>query len=112
MTDAKERAKGTVGLTNLPPEVVLEHLLPVLADGDIARLSRTSKDMHAICVCQSLFQAGSALNDEDTRGGFVLLRAAAHKVRTRTPFGSNGPAPSFHTNPRVSLHRPLETSQG
>lgn len=48
--EGKQRDRHQTGLADLPPEVVLENLLPVMGDKDIAALSATSKELNVICV--------------------------------------------------------------
>lgn len=48
--EGKQRDRHQTGLTDLPPEVVLDHLLPVMGDKDIGALSGASKELNVICV--------------------------------------------------------------
>ena len=85
-------AKAHLGLANLPPEVVLEHLLPSLPPGDIANVSQVDKRLHLLAV--SLL---GILESEDRSVLIVGGRVALARAYAKTPrLRSDAACPSLY----------------
>lgn len=48
--EADQSHPRRASFSDIPPEVIFDHLLPVLADKDVSSLSQTSKELNSICV--------------------------------------------------------------